>query len=188
MKTNKSGKISVSAKRTYSGLIDSLKNLLAEKPFEKITTMDICKDANVPRATFYNHFNDKYDLLEYTWKCVAKQIKLNVSPICDDRTYTYKLIYELLNFLEENKSLVKKSIVINNENVHCIQLKYIIKEIISDIVTADALSGKVYNVDLNLICEFYANAIVYTIMDWIEGGMKTKKEVLANSIAELIYK
>lgn len=188
MKNQKSGKISVSAKRTYSDLIDSLKELLAEKPFEKITTMDICKNANVPRATFYNHFNDKYDLLEYAWSCVEKQIILNIDSSSDNRTYTYQFIYELLSFLEDNKNLVKKSIVTNNENIHYTQLKQIAKKIISDRIILYTFNENLLNVDINLISEFYANAIVYTIKEWLETGMKTSKEVMSNSLTELIHK
>ena len=51
--------------RTKKLLTDSLKNLLQEKSFDKITVNDICERAMVHRATFYNHFNDKTDLVNY---------------------------------------------------------------------------------------------------------------------------
>ena len=34
-------------------------------PFEKITIKQITDGAGVIRVTFYNHFQDKYDLLEW---------------------------------------------------------------------------------------------------------------------------
>ena len=46
-------------------LADSLKKLAASHPIEKITIKDITDEAGVIRPTFYNHFQDKYELLEW---------------------------------------------------------------------------------------------------------------------------
>ena len=36
---------------------------MKNKSFEEIKVSDICKEAHINRSTFYNNFNDKYDLL-----------------------------------------------------------------------------------------------------------------------------
>lgn len=46
----------------------SLKKLLLQKPLPKITINDITDDCGVSRMTFYYHFKDIYDLVE--WICV----------------------------------------------------------------------------------------------------------------------
>lgn len=43
-------------------LIDSFKQLMLEHPFNKITIKMITSKAGVIRPTFYNHFQDKYDI------------------------------------------------------------------------------------------------------------------------------
>ena len=48
-------------------LAESFKELALEKPVEKITIKEITDRAGVIRVTFYNHFQDKYELLE--WIC-----------------------------------------------------------------------------------------------------------------------
>jgi len=50
--------------RTRGALDDALKSLLMERRFDEITVQDIAGRAGVNRATFYAHFQDKYDLLE----------------------------------------------------------------------------------------------------------------------------
>ena len=45
----------------------SLKNLLLQKPLSKITINDIAEDCGINRMTFYYHFKDIYDLIE--WNC-----------------------------------------------------------------------------------------------------------------------
>ena len=43
----------------------SFKELVLEMPVEKMTIKDITDRAGVIRVTFYNHFQDKYEVLEY---------------------------------------------------------------------------------------------------------------------------
>jgi AcrR family transcriptional regulator len=50
--------------RTRKLLIDAFVSLQAEKAFDDITIQDIATRATVNRATFYAHFQDKYDLLD----------------------------------------------------------------------------------------------------------------------------
>lgn len=46
-------------------LAESLKELMLQKSFEKITIKQICDKTGVIRATFYNYFEDKYAALSY---------------------------------------------------------------------------------------------------------------------------
>ena len=46
-------------------LAESFKNLALKMPIEKITIREITEGAGVIRPTFYNHFRDKYELLEW---------------------------------------------------------------------------------------------------------------------------
>lgn len=52
------------AKRTRKYIQKAFTDLLAEKDFEDISIQDIKERADLNRATFYNHFQDKYELLE----------------------------------------------------------------------------------------------------------------------------
>ena len=52
---------------TKRALEASLKKLLLEKPLHKITVSDITEDCGINRMTFYYHFKDIYDLVE--WSC-----------------------------------------------------------------------------------------------------------------------
>ena len=53
---------------TKRALEQSLKNLLLKKPLTKITINDITEDCGINRMTFYYHFKDIYDLVE--WSCL----------------------------------------------------------------------------------------------------------------------
>ena len=57
---------------TKRALEQSLKNLLLKKPLTKITINDIAEDCGINRMTFYYHFKDIYDLVE--WSCLEEEV------------------------------------------------------------------------------------------------------------------
>ena len=59
-------KLDPRVKRTRSLILRSFESLLAEKGFETISVQDVTDKAEVNRATFYAHFHDKYELLDYS--------------------------------------------------------------------------------------------------------------------------
>ncbi|RRG18810.1 TetR/AcrR family transcriptional regulator [Weissella viridescens] len=50
-------------KKTRQNLLDACIQLLAQQDLNQISVTDIVEQAQVHRATFYRHFEDKYDLL-----------------------------------------------------------------------------------------------------------------------------
>jgi translation initiation factor 2 alpha subunit (eIF-2alpha) len=50
---------------TKVAMVEALKKLLITKPITKITVSDITDACQVNRMTFYYHFKDIYDLLEW---------------------------------------------------------------------------------------------------------------------------
>ena len=66
---------------TKRALEQSLKNLLLQKPLHKITISDIADDCGINRMTFYYHFKDIYDLVE--WVCMEDAKK----ALADNKTY-----------------------------------------------------------------------------------------------------
>ena len=53
------------ADRTKIWIADKLKQLMTEKPLDKIRVTEVCKLAEIERPTFYYHFKDKYDLVAW---------------------------------------------------------------------------------------------------------------------------
>jgi AcrR family transcriptional regulator len=58
-------KLDPRVKRTRGLILDSFSILLAETGFETITVQNVTDKAQINRATFYAHFEDKYKLLDY---------------------------------------------------------------------------------------------------------------------------
>ena len=73
-------------KRTRKLIYEAFGALLAEKDFQSITVQDIAERAEVNRATFYAHFEDKYALLAYSVRDHLQD--LLARRTADDQTLT----------------------------------------------------------------------------------------------------
>ena len=60
-------------KMTKMALAAALKKLLEKKPLSKITVTDITRECEINRHTFYYHFRDIYDLIEWIYVNEAEQ-------------------------------------------------------------------------------------------------------------------
>ena len=55
-------------------LADALIRLSAAKPISRITVQDIVNECNTSRRTFYNHFHDKYELINWIYESKTNKI------------------------------------------------------------------------------------------------------------------
>ena len=54
----------IRVKKTKDKIKDSFLELIINKEFDKITVKEICQNAHTSRITFYDHYIDKYTLLD----------------------------------------------------------------------------------------------------------------------------
>ena len=153
---------------TKKALEASLKHLLLQKPLNKITVSDIAEDCGINRMTFYYHFKDIYDLVE--WACVE-----DAAQALDGKK-TYETWQEgFLNIFHavlENKPLIMNVYrCVSRERVelYLYQLTY---ELIYGVVEEKAAGMSVRDDDKRFITDFYKYAFVGIMLDWVKNDMK----------------
>ncbi|MBO6100073.1 MAG: TetR family transcriptional regulator, partial [Spirochaetaceae bacterium] len=62
------------ANSTKDALAAALKQMMNVKPIGKITVKDLVEICGVNRQTFYYHFDDVYDLLEWVFEEDANRV------------------------------------------------------------------------------------------------------------------
>ena len=79
---NKNSVHDLRVKKTRKALIEAFIELSETRTPEDITVGDICEKAMVRRATFYNHFADKYEFFEYVMDKMQRDtnVELNAHP------------------------------------------------------------------------------------------------------------
>lgn len=53
---------------TMKALARTLKELMLEKPFSKITVEELCETTGISKRNFYRYFSDKYELLSWIYE------------------------------------------------------------------------------------------------------------------------
>ena len=96
---------------TKRALASSLKELMVEIPFEKITVAHICEKCGMNRKSFYYHFKDKYDLVN--WIFDIEYIPIAKSNVIDT---SWSLFESLATYFYENKGFYRKVMRITGQN------------------------------------------------------------------------
>ena len=102
-------------KRTLDAFTNTMFLLLSKKSFEEITVGQLCEQAQYPRATFYNYFDDKYDLLNFCWQTLANQIQLSEYRHGKENEMLFVYFDRIYDFTKENEIILRKILLKNNE-------------------------------------------------------------------------
>lgn len=161
----------------------SLKKLLLEKPLDKITINDITDDCGINRMTFYYHFRDIYDLVE--WACEEDAAK----ALAGNKTYdTWQQgLLEIFKVVRENKPFIMNVYrSVSREQVE----RYLFKvtyDLLLNVVNEEAEDKPVAEEDKSFIAHFYKYAFVGIMLDWIRGDMKEDPEQIVSQISLLMH-
>lgn len=94
------------AQRTLDAFSGAMFTLVAQEAFDKINVNEICKISNFPRATFYNYFADKYDLVNYCWYLLTVKVKLNEFSFMAPEKLLFVYFDRLYDLLIQHKDLM----------------------------------------------------------------------------------
>lgn len=168
---------------TKHALEASLKELLQQKPLNKITVSEIAENCEVNRMTFYYHFKDIYDLVE--WCCVedaAKALKGKKSFLTWQEGFlnTFHVILENKLFVKNvYRSISKEQITAYiGPLVHDLVLG-VVKELSAGMTVSEA--------DQKFIAGFYEYAFLGIVRDWIEHDMKEDPEEIVSRTSILVH-
>lgn len=91
---------------TKLALEESLKHLLLKKPLDKITINDLTTDCGISRMTFYYHFKDIYDLVEW---CCLEDARIALQGKKTSSTWHEGLL-QIFDAVMENKPFILNAI------------------------------------------------------------------------------
>lgn len=167
---------------TKRALEQSLKNLLLKKPLTKITINDIAEDCGINRMTFYYHFRDIYDLVE--WACLEDARK----ALAEKKTYdTWQQGFlQIFEAVRENKPFVMNVYrCVHREQVER-YLKPLVDSLLLGVINEEAAGMTVREEDKKFIAQVYSYVFVGLMLDWIKDDMQGDPETLIRQLATLI--
>lgn len=93
---------------------ESLNELIEQKPFERITVREIAENCGMTTRTFYNYFQDKYDLILWTYSSRFEEYLENCDEAID--------FCELFSFIADhmlNKRKLYLSAMQDSASIEC---------------------------------------------------------------------
>lgn len=167
---------------TKRALEASLKHLLLQKPLTKITISDIAEDCGINRMTFYYHFKDLYDLVE--WSCAEDAAK----ALEGKKTYDtwQEGFLNIFHAVAENKPFIMNVYrCVSREQIER-YLYPLVHNLIIGVIEEKAVGIEIHEIDKQFIADFYDYAFVGIMLDWIAHDMKGDPKYLVDRVSTLI--
>ena len=168
---NENLRVVISKKMMKDGLLRCLKR----KNLERLSISELCRESQVNRATFYNHYGSPKDILtEICWDHARE-----IQKIAEESkgASTEERLTKCLSYIYDNKDsvLTIKDASVDEEttNANMEALIYGLRQVMDVRSTVD-----LDDTEYKLATTYYSRAILYTICQWLTGEVdKTPKEI-----------
>ena len=167
---------------TKRALEQSLKNLLLKKPLPKITVGDITDDCGINRMTFYYHFKDIYDLVE--WSCLEDAKR----ALDEKKTYdTWQQgLLQIFKAVQENKPFILNVYrCVHREQVEK-YLQPLVDQLLLNVINEEAAGITVRDEDKQFIAQVYSYMFIGLMLDWIKDDMREDPQQIVEKLSKLI--
>lgn len=173
----------VSMNHTKQIIEDSLKKLMLQKPLDKITIRDLTEDCGISRMTFYYHFKDIYDLVE--WSCIADATRALEGKKTYD-TWNEGLL-QIFEAVYENKPFILNAYrCISRDQIESF-LFHLTSDLIMAVVEEKAADTEISEENRRFIADFYKYSFVGIMLDWIKQGMKDDYSMIAEKMSITVH-
>lgn len=170
------------AMSTKHALADALKQMMKVKPIAKITVKELVNICNVNRQTFYYHFNDVYDLLEWVFEEDANR------ALPSEVVYEHwqKDVLAFFQYLYDNADF---ALNVYHSDSRMYMLRYLKLRLercirsFADIVSEGMDIGKQ---EYEFVIEFYSRGIIGLISQWMDEDMQLPKVITLSRFVRVL--
>lgn len=167
---------------TQKMLAESLKEILEDKSLDQITIKELTEKCGVSRNTFYYHFHDIYELLEWIFVNQAEMIIKEYGSLEEWSGG----VTSAMEYIYENKNMIYHIYnSINRENLE----KYLYDVLGSTIlmhVQDKARNMDVPEEDTVMISDIMKYALVGWVLQWIGDGMQRTPDQAISKLNSLL--
>lgn len=167
---------------TKKALAQSLKELGATKILDKITVADITDHCGVNRQTFYYHFNDKYELLNWIY---TEELFIPLTKDINFDNWGEKLV-ELFKYMKQQKKFFMNTIKSSN-NFFAEYLEKVLIELFYKAIQDLDLYNHLEEKEKNIYAKLLAYGLTGVIVDWTLEGMKEDEDEVARILQKMSF-
>jgi AcrR family transcriptional regulator len=162
--------------KSRQALCEAIFQLLEEHSFTRITVNNICKVAGVSRTTFYQHFQDKYELIRFALEQATREMQRTSGGSAE------REIHNVVDFVYENRNVFRNLDEQNEELFH----------LLNDI-SISSLKGSLENtaglpqgISSELHAVFLAGGRAWLLLWWLKTDCQTPKEQLEDYLVSML--
>lgn len=153
--------------RTKEMLAESLMKLLARRTLDKITIQDIVDDCGYNRQTFYYHFHDIYDLIDWIFAAQTQEL-IEKCRACGSLDVGVEAV---IAYMQENRRLILNVLrSVNGEklldNLYG-SAQSIVLSVLENHPGVQELSAEYRE----LVAEAFKYALAGLLIDWMRAGI-----------------
>jgi len=168
------------AVRSKRLIIEAWRDLLLEKEYKNISVSDIVKKADIGRATFYAHFEDKEHLGRFLFSQLLAQIEQEIQAILsenDAQNSAYQnLVPSLALFrISEEKQHWFKMNATNPSTGLSMLIKPLVQRLETQLDTM-ALPHQKDSIPRQMIATYLVSALIALLTDWVMDDMPASPE------------
>ncbi|MBR2672897.1 MAG: TetR/AcrR family transcriptional regulator C-terminal domain-containing protein [Oscillospiraceae bacterium] len=163
-------------------LADSLKQLLEKYSMDDITVNDIVDRAGISRTTFYRHFKDKYELINWVFGQYMEELekKHSGNPDYDFR----ELVSEMLDFFMENRNFFVKIMYYTGQNNFYNYFFQSTLDYMEKCLRHYLDSEKLSDSDICML-HYHTGGILRIAYEWIEYDFHMSKEEIMDVLFDI---
>lgn len=152
---------------TKQALAGAFKELIREQPFEKISVSDICDHCHMNRKSFYYHFRDKYDLVNWIFDTELVELNQVKALYMSGNSYGFddrwKSIEVVCNYFYENRTFYRRVLKVDGQNSFASHFREFIRPLlrfrVEDLLEVNDVPELVY--------DFTVDGVLCAIERWL---------------------
>lgn len=148
---------------TKRALASSLKELMKTQPLTKISVGDICEKCGMNRKSFYYHFCDKYDLVNWIFDTEFSEIRSRPDHIAN--------FEEICEYFYSDREFYRSALQITGQNsfrdYFRMQIHPVLEELVGNLFDSEE--------DTEFLVTFLADGMVSTLIRWLNSSDRRRR-------------
>ena len=187
-----SEQIDIRISKSKTELKKAFLKLLQENAFDRISVMQICKEADITRGTFYKYYEDKYELLYSIIIDIRKMISSKYHEMIDSKRAMQdpdgclvELADMMISLCAENKAILTNLYADQDNAMVEYILKAAVDKFVKHIIELYSMKANL-KYPSNLISAIFVGGTANLVFEWLKNEENYSKQMIIDLIIDTL--